>query len=234
MMKTAKLPVPWMFALVPFATVFTTVVFALIRATGGGAALGRTVNLRALSYFLYGSGAFIAFLALWKLLVRRGLSLADIGFVRRISAKEALYAVAAFILAFMLYLPVQRLMEAVGLTMFWSGKATSGGLGAPIDIALLFIGAVVLGVIGEDFIYRGYLLSMFRERLAAPWAVTAAVLVFAVVHLPIGPGVTVYMLPWGLISCLIFLKFRSLAPCILFHALNNLVAYLVLPALHGR
>jgi len=93
------------------------------------------------------------------------------------------------------------------------------------------LGAVVLGILGEDSIFRGFLLSMFRERFSLLWAVIFSVFLFTIIHIPIGPGITFYIIPWGFMSCYLFIKFESVYPCFLFHGLNNLVAYIVLPIL---
>jgi membrane protease YdiL (CAAX protease family) len=239
MSKTRRLPSSWLFVLVPFSTVVTSLVFALLKVVTQGkeADLLRALNvgdLKSLSYLVYGLGVFGALLILRLLLRDRGLTLKDIGLRSTISLKEVAFSLAAFVVAFILYLPVQRLTALLNIPMLWADKSSQANLTSPTDIVMTFLGAVVLGVIGEDFIFRGYLLSMFEERWNKAATVTAAVILFSLIHLPLGPGITLYMVPWALISCFLFLRFRSVLPCILFHALNNFVAYLVLPALTSR
>lgn len=238
-MKENRFPSMWVFFLVPFATVFTSLVFALLRLAYSGdlSSFSRVLgggNLRSLSYFIYGLGAFIAFLSLLRLLKGAGLSPADIGWKNRITWKESLYALAAFAIAFLMYMPIKLLMDAIDIPMFWGAKSSAVSPSSPSDIVMIFLGAVVFGVIGEDFIFRGYLLSMFGERLGRIPTVLLSVLLFTMIHLAIGPGLTIYIIPWAFISCFLFLKFESLYPCLLFHVTNNFVSYLILPLLLGR
>jgi membrane protease YdiL (CAAX protease family) len=239
MSKSHKFPFSWLFVLVPFSTVVTSFIFALLKVVTKDreADFLRVLNvgdLKSLSYLVYGLGVFGALLILRSLLGGSGLTLADIGMRNKITLKEIAYSLAAFVVAFILYLPVQRLTALLDIPMFWAGKSSPVNLTSLTDIIMTFLGAVVLGVVGEDCIFRGYLLSMFEERWNKAVTVTAAVILFSLIHLTLGPGITLYMIPWALISCFLFLKFRSVLPCILFHALNNFVAYLVLPALSSR
>ncbi len=233
---TRRLPLGWTFVLVPFATVFTSLVFAVLNAAYRGDLSGFLASFgigssKAFSYFVYGIGAYGGFLILYAFLKKAGFSVTDIGGSRRLSGKEILLALLSFAVAFVVYVPIQYLCGRAGIPMYWGGSGAAVLIESPVDIALTFLGAVVLGVIGEDFIFRGYLLIMLRQRLRTGWAVLLSVILFASIHLVMGPGITLYILPWGLISCLLFLRTGNVYACVLFHSLNNLIAYLVLPVL---
>ncbi len=73
----------------------------------------------------------------------------------------------------------------------------------------------------------------------APWirpsvAAVLSALIFASIHLGIGPGMVVYIFLGGLIPAYLFIRFRSIYPCVLMHFLNNVVAYVVIPLTVGK
>jgi len=59
-------------------------------------------------------------------------------------------------------------------------------------------------------------------------------LVFAAIHGYYGAGLMVYIFVWALFPAWLFLRYRSLYPCLLMHALNNVFVDIVVPMLLSR
>ena len=98
-----------------------------------------------------------------------------------------------------------------------------------LDLAMLFLAAVVTAAICEEALFRGLLLQLLRRRAGWISAIVWSASLFAIFHLnPIA------LLPVGLVGAyLAVLVWRSgsLYPAILAHALNNGLALFGLPLL---
>jgi len=233
-----RLPLLWLFVLTPFGILFVYFVFLVF----GSIARGNPVpylnklgieDIRAFSMFVYGIGNLLAVLILYGLIRRRNLRLSNIGFGDRLTAKAVSYAAVATIVAFFLYPAVEFVLKNLNISMYWSEERTLPVTQMDwLSVFFTIFGSVLMAPLGEDTIFRGYLLSMLRERLNLTLAVAISTLLFALIHLPFfGPGLAIYIIPWSIISCLLFIKFDSLYPCFAFHAANNLIAYIILPSL---
>lgn len=91
---------------------------------------------------------------------------------------------------------------------------------------------ILVAPVSEEIVFRGYVLSALRQRWSITTAVALSTLVFSLIHLPFfGPGLTVYMIPWSIVASSLFLLFDNLYASTCFHIVNNLCAYVILPAL---
>ena len=166
-----------------------------------------------------------------RLLLKKGGRLSDLGVKSGFKAVWAVYAVAGFAVAILLYPVVEVVTRTVGVEMLWWSEERLV-YSSPMDWCLVSITAVVLAPIVEEIFFRGYLLTAFLERTrSAPLAVFTSSLVFTSIHILIGPGVMIYIFLWSLIPSYLYLRTGSLCPAVLMHALNNVVAYVIIPAL---
>jgi CAAX protease family protein len=84
----------------------------------------------------------------------------------------------------------------------------------------------VIAPVAEEFIFRGYIFPALRNWKGLWPAVVIDGLVFGAIHVsgtPVG-----YLLPlalFGMVLCLIYVRTRSLYPCMVLHALNNSIAF---------
>jgi len=104
--------------------------------------------------------------------------------------------------------------QAEHLPLFGKGK---------FDLAVAITILIFVAPIIEEFIFRGFLLNTLL-RSYKPWiasVITAAV--FALIHLEFSSIGIIFIL--ALILNSIFLRSRSLWPCILFHIVNNSLAF---------
>ena len=91
------------------------------------------------------------------------------------------------------------------------------------------IALVIVAPLTEEFLCRGLILSGFLRRYSARKAVLASALLFAAVHLNPYQFFTAFAL--GVLIGWVFLKTRSLWPCIYAHALNNAGGFIARDAL---
>lgn len=86
------------------------------------------------------------------------------------------------------------------------------------------IWAAVQQFLLQDF----FLLRLLRLLRTSSSAVVAAVLLFTAAHLP-NPILTPLTLLWGLASCLLFLRYRSLYPLAVAHAILGITLAITVP-----
>ena len=178
---------------------------------------------------LYTLGTGIAVLTLRRLGRARGLGWASFGLRGRLSRGAVLQALGAVAVACLLYLLIDWALGRAGVGMYWESRPSRLHLETGLDYSLVIVFAVLLGPLVEELVFRGYVLRMFLERTSRTKAVLWSVLIFTSVHLAIGPATLVYIAFWSLIPAYLYLRYRNLYPCILFHVVNNCLAYLAVP-----
>jgi hypothetical protein len=107
-----------------------------------------------------------------------------------------------------------------------------GTLHAP-DGALLFvrtyIGYAVWSMVQQFLLLGFFLWRLLRVMRGTAWSVMASALIFALAHLP-NPVLTPATLVWGLVSCMVFLRYRNLYPLGLAHAIFGIGIAISVPA----
>lgn len=84
----------------------------------------------------------------------------------------------------------------------------------------------VAAPIAEEFFFRGFFFTALRNWHGTPPAVVLTGLTFGAVHL--GSAPVVYLVPLaflGMVLCWVYLRTRSLYPCIGLHLVNNSLAF---------
>jgi len=99
------------------------------------------------------------------------------------------------------------------------------GTEGTLNVLILVVVLTVLGPLGEEFLFRGYIFRALRNwRGVWPAAITTGVL-FAATHigwLPLASAVPATLL--GIAMCLLYHWTGSLYPCIALHTINNSIA----------
>jgi len=120
------------------------------------------------------------------------------------------------------------LLPLVGLQPISSLQPMLQDLGLPV-----LLGLFVTGTFLEEVFYRGYLIERVISLTGRPWVAGAVSwLAFTLVHLVffgLGPTIDVSVLSAALVF--LYLKERSIWPCVVLHGLNNAFAYLIIPLL---
>ena len=96
---------------------------------------------------------------------------------------------------------------------------------------LTLVGLFLTGTIVEEVFYRGYLIERIRDLTGQIWlAGLVSWLAFTLVHLRffgLGPTLDMSVLAAALV--LVYLKEKSIWPCIIVHGINGLFAYMIFP-----
>jgi membrane protease YdiL (CAAX protease family) len=100
--------------------------------------------------------------------------------------------------------------------------------GGPIAFLMTYIAyAIWTGV--QQFLLQGFFLLRFlrviRSEVAAALAAAA---LFAAAHLP-NPILTPVTLVWGIVACLLFLRYRNIYPLMIAHAILGITVAITVP-----
>ncbi len=111
--------------------------------------------------------------------------------------------------------PQEELPDALG---------ADGGVVALVAAAFL---VTVVAPFAEELFFRGYVFGALRNWKGMWVGAVLTGLVFGAIHLGSAPDVLYIPLlaVFGFILCLLYVKTRSLYPCIVLHAINNGVAF---------
>ena len=90
-------------------------------------------------------------------------------------------------------------------------------------LVALFI-AVIMAPIIEEIFFRGFILQTLVKRISAFWGVIITALIFAAVHFEFRSIMPLIILSF--ILNILFVKTRSIWPCILFHIFNNTITFI--------
>ncbi len=117
-------------------------------------------------------------------------------------------------------------LESVGLSSIRSLQPVIKGYG----LATL-LGLLVTGTFLEEVFYRGYLMERLILLTGKVWvAAVSSWLAFTFVHLRffgLGPTLDIGVLSAALV--LLYVKERSIWPCVVVHGINNILAYIIFP-----
>ena len=96
-------------------------------------------------------------------------------------------------------------------------------------------GLFITGTILEEIFYRGYLIERLSVLTGHVWlAGLVSWMAFSLVHLKffgLGPTIDVSIISFMLV--LLYMKEKSIWPCIIAHGINNALSYLVFPIIVG-
>ncbi len=232
----ARLSLKWL----PVAWIglgFTTLVFVVFGMVEQGDPTrmieARFGDVPLFAFAVYTIGLLVALLVLRYLLSRRQLGWRNVGVTGRLSSKSVLYAFIGWLVAFFLYYIVETSITRVGIKMFWN-EGDFFGLDTPWRVVGICLATLVIAPIAEEILYRGYVLQALLAKFSTTLAALLSALIFASIHIGIGPGMVVYLFLGGLIPAYLYIRFRSIYPCVLMHFLNNIVAYVVIPLVVGK
>ena len=154
------------------------------------------------------------------------------GYRSRLTWKGAIAAViAVVIVSFIIYPLIEMGLRATGVPMYWTtGQIAPVNQNTMQDMLLGIFVTVILAPLTEDTIFRGYVYQALAQRMNKWAAIAWSSLIFALLHIQFfGPGMAIWILFFGTASAWLYSRFNSIYPSLLFHALNNLWAYIILP-----
>ena len=133
---------------------------------------------------------------------------------------------------------------AVAFALWWGTLALTAALHLPSwgaayrfahpswQVPLILLMNALIGPFVEETLFRGFALTVWKDRFGAAAAWTASIALFALLHfIPFGVGAVILILPWSVIPTILAWKTKSLWPAFIMHAANNAIAYVVIPLL---
>lgn len=225
-----RLPLWWILILAPLGYAGTNLFHWLAspeiqELTGIG-------QYRILSLLVYTLATGIAVIVYMVLLKNRGMTMKAAGYRSRLTWKGAIVAViAVVIVSFIIYPLIEMGLRATGVPMYWTtGQIAPVNQNTMQDMLLGIFVTVILAPLTEDTIFRGYVYQALVQRMNKWAAIAGSSLIFALLHIQFfGPGMAIWILFFGTASAWLYSRFNSIYPSLLFHALNNLWAYIILP-----
>jgi membrane protease YdiL (CAAX protease family) len=152
-------------------------------------------------------------------------SLKSIGF-GRFRWRHVWLGILTFIVATVAMIISGILLEANGLQPIRSLQAVLQTYSFPTLFGIFLTGTIL----GEIF-YRGYLIERLEDLLGQRWlAGLVSWLAFTLVHLKffgLGPTLDISLLSAALV--VLYLKEKSIWPCMVTHGINNALSYLIFP-----
>ncbi len=215
----------------PFVTVLAVFVPTLV--TGLVSYLLRPLtgsvyaNFPMFGFLIYGVCNWIVIGAGYVLLRRRRITWSDIGFAN-FRWRDLGYAFIATLIGLYVVYPLSNLLTS------WLGLKAMSGMGYSLPGPANIISAILLpGVLiplGEDIIFRGFLLTYLRGRLQSLWFVGfIGTVFFTLIHGYFGWAGIVFILFWAPLTVTLFLWRRSIYPSYFMHVLNNFFVYVAVP-----
>lgn len=225
-----RLPLWWILILAPLGYAGTNFFHwlaspAILELTGIG-------QYRIFSLLVYTLATGIAVIVYMFLLKSRGMTIKAAGYRGKLTRKGAMAAVIAIaIVSFIIYPLIEMGLRATGIPMYWTaGQITPVSQNTPQDMLLGILATVILAPLTEDTIFRGYVYQAFAQRTHRWTAIAGSSLIFALLHIQFfGPGMAIWILFFGTASAWLYSRFDNIYPSLLFHGLNNLWAYIILP-----
>ncbi|HEY3397331.1 MAG TPA: type II CAAX endopeptidase family protein [Armatimonadota bacterium] len=227
------LHVPW--NIYDAAEVFALLVFLLILASVGVSALQQHLPADALG------GALQPLLLLGSYCVYMGLALLLI--YQRVTGRYrpwrllGLRPLAARLVvwpALRAYATLLALLVPAGLYVLNHYLINNGaffrGSEPPVAFALYFLLLCVIAPVAEELIFRGFFYPGLRRHFPVGAAALLSGLAFSAAHLPGAASGMVVIAALGVMLSLLYERTRSLWPCILIHALHNLLVFAVMVA----
>lgn len=210
--------------------IILTLIHILVFQIGVGLLVGivyKTFDISLDILFIICTVNSIGFILLLTLLnIKYNLSLRDTFRMTDLRYIKLFFAVILFIMGgrifalnigymFSLIVPIKESLLDVFDAMV-GAKASLPG-----QILLL----VIIAPITEEIVYRGLILKGLLKHYSVKKAIIISSLLFAFMHFNIWQGVIAFVL--GLLLAWIYIKTKSITPCILAHALHNFLIVLV-------
>lgn len=166
---------------------------------------------RIFSLLIYTLATGIAVIVYMGLLKSQGMTMKAAGYRGRLTWKGAMAAViAVVIVSFIVYPLIEMGLRSAGVPMYWTtGQIAPVNQNTLQDMLLGILVTVILAPLTEDTIFRGYVYQAFAQRMHR-W-------------------MAIWILFFGTASAWLYSRFDNIYPSLLFHALNNLWAYIILP-----
>ncbi len=189
--------------------------------------LPQNADAMAVGSALAAEWVVLAFILLFWIPRLEKKKLADTGF-DRFKRRHLVWGVVFFLLAFLASSLVGYLEGLTGLSSLQSLQPVLEGFPLPILLGLFLTGTFL-----EETFYRGYLIERIALLTGRRWVgAVVSWVTFTLVHLKffgVGPTIGVGVISAALV--LLYMREKSVWPCIVLHGVNDGMAYLLFPLL---
>jgi len=95
------------------------------------------------------------------------------------------------------------------------------------SFAMMIAAIVIVGIAPmlEELFFRGFILQGLVNKIGPYFGALLTALLFAVVHLQFSSFIPIFIL--SLVLSVLFIRSKSIWPCIIFHIINNAVAFTI-------
>jgi len=92
-------------------------------------------------------------------------------------------------------------------------------------IIIASIVALVIAPLTEELFFRGFMLQTISRKISPVWGVILTTMIFAGIHFEFQSIMPLLIL--SLVLNILFIKTKSIWPGIIFHILNNTIAFII-------
>lgn len=121
---------------------------------------------------------------------------------------------------------LQGLMTLGALSTARTGEGLVASINDPLALGVLFLLICVVAPLVEETIFRGFVYGGLRRRLPLVPSVIGSAALFALLHA--NPEAMLPITLIGVVLAVLYERTRSLWPCIICHALNNTLVFLLM------
>ena len=96
----------------------------------------------------------------------------------------------------------------------------------PLSLLIYLLLLAVIAPVAEELLFRGYLYPALREKMSKYAAVGISAMLFALLHM--NPMALIPITIIGVVLAVLYEMTRSIIPCVVCQAMNNLLVFCVL------
>jgi membrane protease YdiL (CAAX protease family) len=183
------------------------------------------------SFIVYVTCICLVVAIVFSILKSRGWRLSDIGF-KRPSRNMMLMGVLFFALSAFVVYPITMLInKTLGVAI----KGMDYTISSMGDVVVAILICALIGPMAEEILYRGFLIKVAQQKIANKWLLgVLAISCFSIIHVfYFGIGGMIFITFWAVLPVFLFIYYDNIYPGYIMHALNNLLAYLLIPLFFG-
>lgn len=165
---------------------------------------------------------------IWLRLRAYGAGWRDLGFRKFKPLRAAIYLILTMVFfqiaVVLMYSLIQALWPAFNPEQEQVNEFINPS--GPVAVKLSFIALVLLPAVVEEALFRGFIFPAFNKHWGLWVGAILSSILFGLAHLQ--ANVVIYTFVMGLLLCMMYWKLRSIWPGVIFHGLNNLLAFILL------
>lgn len=152
----------------------------------------------------------------------------DFGFTKKNVFKSIIPAIGGYLI----YLGITLMITLV--VLYGGIKIPGYQISQPVlplfgtsNLSLMIAGIIIIFIAPfiEEIFFRGFVLQGLVNGTNKYFGAIATAIIFAVIHLQFGSFLPIFIL--GLILSVLFIRSKSIWPCLWFHVINNVVAFVI-------